>query len=56
MPNEAYLRPTLDGLKQPLAKLVHCAHFGSTLDTGLFWGHFDAVVEGLKFTRPELGA
>lgn len=55
VPDEAFLQPMLDMLKAPLGKLVRCTHFGSLLDTGLFWEHFDASMQSLKFTRPELG-
>lgn len=55
VPNDAFLRPVLELLKEPLGKLVHCAHFGSYMDTMVFWEHFDASMQSLKFTRPELG-
>lgn len=54
VPNDAFLRPVLESLKQPLGRLVHCAHFGSLLSTTLFWQHFDGIVQSLQFTRPEL--
>lgn len=55
VPSPAYVRPALETLKQPLAQLVTCVHFGSTLDTALFWQHFNATLETLRLTRPELG-
>ncbi|KAK3049821.1 hypothetical protein LTR09_008997 [Extremus antarcticus] len=54
VPDERWLRPTLESLKKPLGSLVQCHGFGACMDAPMFWQHFDSAMETLKFTRPEL--
>ncbi|KAF2723930.1 hypothetical protein K431DRAFT_282624 [Polychaeton citri CBS 116435] len=56
LPNNDYLRPTLEALKEPLGSLVNCYGFGAVLSTELFWQFLDGVVQALDFTRPSLAS
>lgn len=55
VPGPAFVRPVLDALKGTLGGMVECRHFGSVVEAGGFWRCFEGAVEGLRFTRPELG-
>ena len=35
IPNDDFLRPTLEALKKPLSSLVQCQSFGSCLETAM---------------------